>query len=292
LSCHAGLGDEERRLGTSSRGVCSERWRRTSTLRLYSRRGRPLPSHTAYYRPHESLLTHLPPTGRRVLRLHLSLYLSSSLAHTPAVLSQYLSQDSLDALLETKELGAGGSVGKAWGLENVMRWREVVSIILCVQFDLLLTWDWSAQRAQNGEPSGLFKSRGAAVESIVGAVYFQHVRPYFLLILAVVLTRTTTRRASQQHQNYSPTSSSRRSPSLDPSQTHWTRSDETLASRSMIAVHPSRNRGCKATSEDAILKPHRTFDGVRAYSDVQLVQYSSSCSLYCVAVDENLNSIR
>lgn len=86
-----------------------------------------LPSCTTYYCYPEHSLTFDPSSGRRVLRLHLALYLSSSLSHTPAVLSQYLSQDSLDALLETKELGAGGSVGKAWGLENVMRWREVVS---------------------------------------------------------------------------------------------------------------------------------------------------------------------
>jgi hypothetical protein len=61
-------------------------------------------------------------------------------------------------LLETKTLGA--SVGKAWKLEEALRWREV--------------------RGPTGEMTGLWKCRGTAVEAVVGAVYTTQVSRVFL----------------------------------------------------------------------------------------------------------------
>ncbi|GAA5837506.1 hypothetical protein JCM11251_002124 [Rhodosporidiobolus azoricus] len=88
--------------------------------------------------------------GRRVLRLHLTTHLLSRLStSSPALLSSALSQSSLDILLDTKTLGA--SVGKAWKLEDALRWREV--------------------RGKDGEMTGLWKCRGSAVEAVVGAIY-------------------------------------------------------------------------------------------------------------------------
>ncbi|GAA5899760.1 hypothetical protein JCM6882_005428 [Rhodosporidiobolus microsporus] len=88
--------------------------------------------------------------GRRVLRLHLTTHLLTSLTpSSPALLSSSLSSSSLDSLLDTKTLGA--SVGKAWKLEDGLRWREV--------------------RGRDGEMTGLWKCRGVAVEAVVGAVY-------------------------------------------------------------------------------------------------------------------------
>ncbi|GAA6012191.1 hypothetical protein JCM10207_002754 [Rhodosporidiobolus poonsookiae] len=87
--------------------------------------------------------------GRRALRLHLTTHLLRTLSSRPALLSTALSPASLDTLLETKTLGA--SVGRAWGLEGALRWREV--------------------RDSQGERSGLWKCRGGAVEAVVGAAY-------------------------------------------------------------------------------------------------------------------------
>lgn len=59
-------------------------------------------------------------------------------------------------------------MGKEWELEKVMRWREV--------------------RNAQGEASGLYKVRGAAVEGIVGAVYMQFVSlPFSLLFISFCL---------------------------------------------------------------------------------------------------------
>lgn len=93
-------------------------------------------------------------TGRRVLRLHLTLFLQKASIGNAPLATKELSQPLIDRYLETKELGAGA--GRAWALESVMRWREV--------------------RGPNGEPSGLYKTRGAALEAIIGAVYLRHVR--------------------------------------------------------------------------------------------------------------------
>lgn len=93
--------------------------------------------------------------GRRALRLHLTQHLFTRLSSThPALLSQALTASShsalsLDAILDTKTLGAG--VGRAWRLEEAVRWREV--------------------RGPDGEMTGLYKCRGSAVEAVVGAVY-------------------------------------------------------------------------------------------------------------------------
>lgn len=95
--------------------------------------------------------------------MHLALFLSQSLAATPTLLSSHLTQPAMDRYLETKQLGA--SVGRAWELESIMRWREV--------------------RGLDGEPSGLYKTRGAVLEAIVGGVYLRHVRPHFLSLAAL-----------------------------------------------------------------------------------------------------------
>ncbi|GAA5935086.1 hypothetical protein JCM3775_004698 [Rhodotorula graminis] len=93
--------------------------------------------------------------GRRVLRLHLTQHLFTRLSSShPALLAQALTAPSrsplsLDALLDTKNLGAG--VGRQWGVEGALRWREV--------------------RGHDGEVTGLYKCRGSAVEAVVGAVY-------------------------------------------------------------------------------------------------------------------------
>ncbi|KAK4046891.1 hypothetical protein OIV83_005787 [Microbotryomycetes sp. JL201] len=89
--------------------------------------------------------------GRRVLRLHLAAYLSTALVHDSYAQATYLSDESLSRILETKELGA--NVGRVWGLERALRWREV--------------------RGPNGEMTGLYKSRGTAVEALLGAIYTQ-----------------------------------------------------------------------------------------------------------------------
>ncbi|BGP18466.1 hypothetical protein JCM10213_003198 [Rhodosporidiobolus nylandii] len=87
--------------------------------------------------------------GRRVLRLHLTTHLLAALSSSPSLLASSLSQSSIDAILDTKTLGA--SVGKAWTLEDGLRWREV--------------------KARDGSTTGLWKCRGTAVEAVVGAVY-------------------------------------------------------------------------------------------------------------------------
>ncbi|KAM0792645.1 hypothetical protein ACM66B_002426 [Microbotryomycetes sp. NB124-2] len=89
--------------------------------------------------------------GRRVLRLHLATYFATALAHDQYAMATYLSDDSLSRILDTKELGA--NVGRVWSLERALRWREV--------------------RGPNGEMTGLYRSRGTAVEALVGAVYTQ-----------------------------------------------------------------------------------------------------------------------
>ncbi|GAA5840446.1 hypothetical protein JCM9279_007328 [Rhodotorula babjevae] len=93
--------------------------------------------------------------GRRALRLHLTQHLFTRLSSShPALLGQALTAPSrsplsLDSLLDTKNLGAG--VGRQWGLEGALRWREV--------------------RGHDGEVTGLYKCRGSAVEAVMGAVY-------------------------------------------------------------------------------------------------------------------------
>ncbi|KAL8278167.1 hypothetical protein RQP46_009340 [Phenoliferia psychrophenolica] len=90
--------------------------------------------------------------GRRILRLHLTLHLNTALAPFPDLLAHYVTQESIDLLLDTRELGAGA--GAALQLERALRWREV--------------------RGPDGRPTGLFKSRGCALEAVVGAVYLTH----------------------------------------------------------------------------------------------------------------------
>ncbi|GAA5897309.1 hypothetical protein JCM5296_000995 [Sporobolomyces johnsonii] len=88
--------------------------------------------------------------GRRLLRLHLTLHLHTRLSTThPSLLSNSLSQRALDAVLNTKQLGA--TVGAVWRLEDAMRWREV--------------------RGPDGMMTGLWKIRGMGVEAIVGAAF-------------------------------------------------------------------------------------------------------------------------
>ncbi|POY71645.1 hypothetical protein BMF94_5340 [Rhodotorula taiwanensis] len=93
--------------------------------------------------------------GRRLLRLHLTQHLFSRLSSSnPALLSTVLTSPSqlplsIESILDTKTLGA--SVGKAWRLEEALRWREV--------------------RGQDGEMTGLWKCRGSAVEGVVGMVF-------------------------------------------------------------------------------------------------------------------------
>lgn len=78
-------------------------------------------------------------------------------------------------MLETKELGA--NVGRVWKLEKAMRWREVVrtfSVIHRGQGPKLMSLHL-VQRGPTGEMTGLYKSRGAAVEALIGAVYSREV---------------------------------------------------------------------------------------------------------------------
>ncbi|GJN92528.1 hypothetical protein Rhopal_005558-T1 [Rhodotorula paludigena] len=93
--------------------------------------------------------------GRRVLRMHMTQHLFSRLSSShPSLLSTVLTSAarsplSLDSILDTKQLGA--TVGKAWRLEDALRWRE--------------------QRGPDGEMTGLWKCRGTGVEGVLGAVY-------------------------------------------------------------------------------------------------------------------------
>ncbi|GAA6060241.1 hypothetical protein JCM10212_003481 [Sporobolomyces blumeae] len=88
--------------------------------------------------------------GRRVLRMYLVMHLTSRLASThPALLAHAVSPRAVDAVLDTKQLGA--TVGSAWKLERALRWREV--------------------RGPDGAMTGLWKVRGMGVESVVGGVY-------------------------------------------------------------------------------------------------------------------------
>ncbi|GAA5882861.1 hypothetical protein JCM3774_006317 [Rhodotorula dairenensis] len=93
--------------------------------------------------------------GRRLLRLHLTQHLFSRLSSSdPALLSTVLTSASqvplsIESILDTKTLGA--SVGKAWRLEDALRWREV--------------------RGQDGEMTGLWKCRGTGVEGVIGMVF-------------------------------------------------------------------------------------------------------------------------
>lgn len=102
--------------------------------------------------------------GRRVLRMHLTLFLVES----RGIGEGAMTAESVERALETKELGAG--VGRTWALERAMRWREV--------------------RAPNGEVSGLYKARGMALEALIGAVYLTHVSPSSAIPLSLsLLTR-------------------------------------------------------------------------------------------------------
>ncbi|GAA5926180.1 uncharacterized protein JCM15063_000207 [Sporobolomyces koalae] len=88
--------------------------------------------------------------GRRILRLYLTLHLNTKLSESrPALLAHAVSPRAIDALLNTKQLGA--TVGAAWKLEDAMRWREV--------------------RGPTGEMTGLWKVRGMGVEAVMGAVF-------------------------------------------------------------------------------------------------------------------------
>lgn len=65
--------------------------------------------------------------------MHLALHLarpSTSLdaPAQPSALLPFLDQRLLDTHLDTKELGA--NVGRKWGLEKIMRWRETVRCFL------------------------------------------------------------------------------------------------------------------------------------------------------------------
>ena len=59
-----------------------------------------------------------------MLRMHLTSFLATALAHDPVALSTYLSDEAVDRILETRELGAG--LGTSLELEKALRWREVV----------------------------------------------------------------------------------------------------------------------------------------------------------------------
>lgn len=99
-------------------------------------------------------LTPLALSGRRILRLYLTLHLNSELSNThPSLLAHAVSPRAIDALLNTKQLGA--TVGAAWKLEDAMRWREV--------------------RGPTGEMTGLWKVRGMGVEAILGGVFTSQV---------------------------------------------------------------------------------------------------------------------
>ncbi|GAA5961431.1 hypothetical protein JCM3765_003577 [Sporobolomyces pararoseus] len=88
--------------------------------------------------------------GRRILRLYLTLHLNSKLSTShPALLAHAVSPRAIDALLNTKQLGA--TVGAAWKLEDAMRWREV--------------------RGPTGEMTGLWKVRGMGVEAVMGGIF-------------------------------------------------------------------------------------------------------------------------
>ncbi|GAA5824978.1 hypothetical protein JCM5353_002954 [Sporobolomyces roseus] len=88
--------------------------------------------------------------GRRILRLYLTLHLNSQLsASHPSLLAHAVSPRAIDALLNTKQLGA--TVGAAWKLEDAMRWREV--------------------KGPTGEMTGLWKVRGMGVEAVMGGVF-------------------------------------------------------------------------------------------------------------------------
>ena len=66
-----------------------------------------------------------------MLRLHLTIHLTTALAPFPDLLAHYVSQESIDSLLETHELGAGA--GGALQLERALRWREVVRLQLLLR---------------------------------------------------------------------------------------------------------------------------------------------------------------
>ncbi|SGZ08488.1 BQ5605_C030g10797 [Microbotryum silenes-dioicae] len=89
--------------------------------------------------------------GRRVLRMHYTLHLASHLDPRSEVMHDGLRQSAIDIRFDTKQLGA--TIGKGWGLQSVLRWREV--------------------RGPKGDPTGLYKARGQAVEALIGAVYTQ-----------------------------------------------------------------------------------------------------------------------
>lgn len=92
--------------------------------------------------------------GRRILRLYLTLHLNSKLSSShPSLLAHAVSPRAIDALLNTKQLGA--TVGGKWKLEDAMRWREV--------------------RGPTGEMTGLWKVRGMGVEAIMGGVFTSQV---------------------------------------------------------------------------------------------------------------------
>ena len=105
-------------------------------------------------------------TGRRVLRASLAMFLYSiTSSHSTGLAAfdeAWLSDDKISVPLDAIELGKG--LGKEWQLEEIMRWREVQDL--------------------QGKGSGLYKLRGEAVQSLVGAAYGYYVRLFFQLVIS------------------------------------------------------------------------------------------------------------
>ena len=106
-----------------------------------------------------SLLT----TGRRALKTYMSLFLYDSLLQSSRIGAdsddlEYLqgllsTQQSMDQIISTQQLG--GHVGRALGLEKVMRWHPAVRV----------------DTVAGTRETGLFKVRGTCVEAVLGAIY-------------------------------------------------------------------------------------------------------------------------
>ena len=127
-------------------------------------------------------------SGRRALKTYMSLFLFDILAQ--ATRSQASSADltylqnilatphSVDQLVATHRLG--DHVGRAMGLEKVMRWHPTVRL----------------DGASGQQESGLFKVRGACVEAVLGAIY--HYR-----VCSKPLLDTDNKRGRKWHSNFS-----------------------------------------------------------------------------------------
>lgn len=109
-------------------------------------------------------------SGRRVLEAYLLLLLSSS----PALHPKHDLEDIVSRTLNSYTLGE--RVGSVWGLGRIMRWTPTIP----------------AEKLKPGEDNrdllksvGLYKVQGDAVSAVMGGIFYQFVRRFFVFCISL-----------------------------------------------------------------------------------------------------------